>query len=266
MHSLPETGTRESGDVEVARFFQIVPGGRLPCRADRGVGDTLPARARRYCEPVSAASAFGWSIFVACRFQLVWDGSEIFWRTQDMDRFLPLRCVHYPGFPEVFDRAVPEGIRGFAPPFLAASPQTGVVKIWPGSMVRTAPGWSLLVRPVPNLARPSGYELYEGILETDGLWFGPLFTNVRLTRTNVPIEFDDDVPFMQVQPLRKDQYDDSVLDSYSATADLTRLTHEDWEHYVQTVVEPNRAPERRRGRYKSLVQKARAERLAAVGG
>jgi len=57
---------------------------------------------------------------------------------------------------------------------------------WEDLVARTAPGWSLLVRPCPNLPRSQPIELYEGIIETDR-WFGPLFTNLRLVKTDVPI-------------------------------------------------------------------------------
>ncbi len=245
----------------LVRFIQVVEGGRLPRRADRSVGGTLPVRALRYCEPVSAASAFGWHVFLPRRFQLLWDGAEVSWRLPGMEAFTPLRSIHYAGFPERFDRAAPEGARGFAQPFLAASIQAGTVQVWPGSMARTAPGWSLLVRPVANLPRPSGYELYEGIIETDG-WLAGLFTNVRLTRTGVPIEFDDDVPFMQVQPVRKDAYGDSQLNDIQVDPDIDGLTDEDWALYTETVVKPNSADDRRRGAYAAKARKAGAARRA----
>lgn len=255
-----------SGSQPVLRVIQVAPGGRLPRRADRSVGGTLPARAMRYCEPVSAASAFGWLFFLPVRFQLMWDGSEVFWRAGEMDTFAPLRAVHLPGFPGDFDAVVPEAIKGWAPPFLVASPQSGIVKIWTGAIARSAPGWSLLVRPVANLPRPSGYELYEGLLETDDFWFGPLFTNVRLTRTDVPIEFDDDVPFLQVQPVRKEQYEDRFLDDFTVVTDLDTLSEDDWARYADTVVAPNQAEKRQRARYKGMVQASRARRGAAEVG
>ena len=178
-----------------------------------------------------------------------------------MEHFLPLRSVHYPQFAEAFDRVAPEPVRGFAPPFLSASIQAGTVQVWPGSMAETAPGWSLLVRPVANLPRPSGYEPYEGIIETDE-WLGPLFTNIRLTRTGVPIEFDDDVPFIQVQPVRKEHYADQRLDDYTVVADMAGLTASDWACYAETVVKPNSAEDRRRGAYAARVRKAGAIRRA----
>ncbi len=262
-----EAGAPTVNKVPLARFIQVVDGGRPPRRADRSVGGTLPVRALRYCEPVSAASAFGWHVFLPRRFQLLWDGCEVSWRLPGMDDFLPLRSIHYPGFPEVFDRVAPEDARGYAQPFLAASVQVGTVQVWPGSIAQTAPGWSLLVRPVANLPRPSGYELYEGIIETDG-WFAGLFTNIRLTRTGAPIDFDEDVPFMQVQPVRRIDYDDARLNDIRVDADIGALTEDDWDRYRDTVVKPNAAPQRRRGAYAARVRKAGAVHRseAAEGG
>jgi len=247
--------------VSLVRFIQLVDGGRLPQRADRSVGGTLPVRALRYCEPVSAASALGWYIFLPRRFQLLWDGNAVFWRAQGVPEFQQLRSVHYPDFEAGFDAVAPEAVRGFAPAFLTASVQPGTVQVWPGSLARSAPGWSLLVRPVANLPRPSGYELYEGIVETD-VWLGPLFTNVRLTRTGVPIEFDDEVPFMQVQALRKGDYADTHLAAFSVEADASGLGVDDWACYAETVVKPNTAVDRRKGEYAGRVRKAAASRRA----
>ncbi len=241
----------------IVRFLQLVEGGLAPRRADRSVGGTLPGRAMRYCEPVSAASALGWYVFLPRRFQLLWDGHEIFWRIQDMAEFAPLRSVHYPGFGEVFDAAAPADVKSYAPSFLAASVQAGMVQVWPGALARTASAWSLLVRPVANLNRPSGYEVFEGIIETDG-WLGPLFTNIRLTRTGVPVEFDDDIPFLQVQPIRKSDYSDKHLNRFEVVPGLAGLTAEDWEDYRKTVVEPNASTQRRRGAYAAEVRKRAA--------
>ena len=83
--------------------------------------------------------------------------------------------------------------------------------LWSGFVARTAPGWGLLVRPPANLTRSLGYESYEGIIETDR-WFGPLFVNLRLTRPNVPIEFDANYPFLQVQPVHRSIYGDALDD------------------------------------------------------
>ncbi len=228
-------------------------GPRPPRRADRSVGGTLPVRALRYCEPVTSASSFGWHIFLPRRFRLRWDGHEIFWQFPD-EEWQPLRSIHYPGFPEIYDAHAPEHAKGYAPAFLSAGIQPGYVQVWPGSMMTTAPGWSTLVRPVANLARPSGYELFEGIIETD-TWLGPLFTNIRLTRTDMPIEFDDDIPFMQIQPLKRGHYDEKFLSKFVVEDTLDSLKSDDWVRFTQTVVSPNKSPDRRMGEYASRVRK-----------
>ena len=77
--------------------------------------------------------------------------------------------------------------------------------------LKSAPGWSLLVRPPVNLPRSQSFECYEGIVETDR-WFGPLFVNVRLTATDRPIEINHKKPLFQVQPLIRQTYAGRDLD------------------------------------------------------
>ena len=120
----------------------------------------------------------------------------------------PLSVVQFPGFRDQFDAIAPEEIREFSPPFLSALQEPGLLQIWTGLVIRTAPGWSALVRAPANVPRTNAVEPFEGVIETDR-WFGPLITNVRLTKTNVPINFRADFPFLQVQPIPRDAYDDA---------------------------------------------------------
>lgn len=238
----------------LVRFFQLIDSERPPQRADRSVGGTLPVRALRFCEPVCSASNFGWHVFLPFSFRLRWDGHAVFFQIDPDEGWEPLKSINYPGHDEVFDAAAPERARGFAPPFLTAGVQPGYVQVWPGSLVSTAPGWSLLVRPVANLARPSGYELFEGIIETD-TWLGPLFTNIRLTRTDMPIDFDHEVPFMQLQPLKRGHYDEKLLSSFTVESGHEALGASEWARYTRTVVDPNTAEHRRQGAYAAEVRK-----------
>jgi Family of unknown function (DUF6065) len=232
----------------IVSFFRFVPECPLPMRADRAAAGTMPTRAFRYCEAMTSASAFGWYVFPPITFSLMWDGgSEIFWTYKGEDAWFPLRKVQFPGFADRFDKAAPAALRGFSPSFLSAFKEPGVVQIWSGLIARTAPEWSLLVRSPVNLARSQGYENYEGIIETDR-WFGPLFTNVRLTRTNVPVEFNEEYPFLQVQPVHRSTYG-NALDNFKVFPELGLLTSSDWEAFRNTVVRPNVDPHRLRGQY-----------------
>ena len=101
------------------------------------------------------------------------------------------------------------------------------------------PGYSLLVRAPANLPRNGGYEAFEGIVETDR-WFGPLITNLRLTKTNVPIDFRPDYPLLlQVQPIPRAVYEESNLNNYEIVPELGQFSPEDWDDYYDTVVRPN---------------------------
>jgi hypothetical protein len=108
-----------------------------------------------------------------------------------------------------------------------------------------------------TLPKSLAYETLEGIIETDH-WFGPLFDNVRILKTDTPIEFRNDIPFLQVQPVRKDIYSEKFLRNF-VVKDLHDLGPEQWEQFHRTVVTPNSAPERKRGQYAVAVRKRRPE-------
>jgi hypothetical protein len=253
-------------NAPLAEFFQLVPGGMPPRRADKAVGGVIPARALRYCEAITSASGFGWYVFLPMNFKVVWDGHDMLWTYPGVDEWLPLTrdAVQYPGFSEQFDRHAPAEARGFSPTFLAPSIQPGQLQIWTGCVAKTAPGWSLLVRGVANLSHSQSYQMLEGIIETD-TWFGPLFDNVRILKTDVPIEFRSDVPFLQVQPVLKEHYVDKFLQNFSVKT-LDDLSAENWDAFHRTVVVPNTEPDRKRGQYAVAVRKqaAHAARMAAA--
>jgi hypothetical protein len=90
--------------------------------------------------------------------------------------------------------------------------------------------------------------MYEGIIETDH-WFGPLFTNLRLTRTHVPVHFKDDFPLAQVQPLPRVAYADRTLCSADFVPEITGLKPGDWDAYQTTIADPNENRDRPFGAY-----------------
>ena len=253
--------TQQPAAVHTPRvtFYRLVPTARAPQRADRSAAGSLPTRAFRYCEPVTAASAFGHYIFPPVSFSLMWDGSEFVWTWEGGDGWVPLKAAQFPHFAAYFDEHVPQEIRGFSPPFLGALQEPGLVQIWTGLMVRTAPGWSLMVRPPANLPRSQAVEFYEGIIETDR-WFGPLITNFRVTRTGVPVEFRADYPILQAQALPREALDERGQNDMELVPGFEQWRPEDWDDYYDTVVRPNVAEKRPRGEY------AAAARRRAKGG
>ena len=71
------------------------------------------------------------------------------------------------------------------------------------------------MRGVANLSHGLAYHMLEGMIETD-VWFGPLFDNIKVLKTDTPVEFRSDIPFLQVQPVRKETYSDKLLQNFAA--------------------------------------------------
>lgn len=233
----------------LVRFHRLIEAARPPQRADRSAIGTLPTRAYRYCEAVRSATGFGWWVFPPTDLRILWDGHDIFWHHDSLDDWLPLLpSAQFPWFATRFDAVAPDDLKGCSPPFLTALPEPGMLQIWTGLMARTAPDWSLLIRAPANLPCPGGHDIFEGIVETDR-WFGPLFINLRLTRTHAPIRLRPDFPLAQVQPLPRYVYGDTTLSADSFIGDMEGLAEQDWRDYQQTIVTPNADPDRPFGAY-----------------
>ncbi len=224
-------------------FHRAIATARLPERADRAACGLIPARAAKYCDAITQASAFGHYLFPPMELSLLWDGEQVHWTYAGTDRWLPLDAAQFPRFSQTFDAAAPAELAGCAPPFLSALPEPGTVQLWTGLFARTAPGWGLLLRPLANIPPPAGLSLFEGLVETDR-WFGPLFTNLRLTRTNAPVRLRADWPLLQAQLLPLDVLSDATQNSVATTPDLDSFTAREWDDYRASIVEPNARPNR----------------------
>ena len=247
--------------MAVIAFHELVHNPRPPIRATKNAGGQLPDRHHR-CEPVRTASGLGWYLFLPIDFQIVFDGSEAIISLDEGDNWYPLTSLQYPDFAKRFDTHAPPDARGFAPPFVAMTEDAGIVQIWTGYMVRTAPDYSLLVRRPANILASQGYQPFEGVIETDR-WFGPLFTAVKLLRTDAPIHFHAHRPFLQLVPLHRAHYGDALLNDFEVHDGFDSFMPEDWAAYQQHVVKPNADPfSRRPGAYAAAARKRRAHEEA----
>jgi hypothetical protein len=237
-------------------FYGAVPGARAPIRADPSGLGTLPSRGFQYCEALRAASSFGWYVFPAIDFTLQWDGAQVIWTYQGAQGWFALESAQYPNFQTAFNRAAPKHLRGFAPPFLTALPEPGLVQLWTGFFVESAQDWSILVRPPANLPRSLAYDVYEGIVESDR-WFGPLFTNLRLIKTDVPIHFSTETPLLQVQPLHRSTYAEEVSNRFGLVRTMAEFPAKAWAQYEANMVKPNLEPVRPIGTYATEVRRRR---------
>jgi hypothetical protein len=199
---------------DIVTFRRIFPAAIPPMRADESALGTLPAAAYQFCEAVRAASSFGWYVFPPCDIRLRWGGAE----TQHFvdGEWHPLGSEHLgEDFLALWDAHVPEDLRGRAPPYLSNLFVPGIVQIWSGHLVGTAPGWSVLVRPPANMFINRSFACFEGLVETDRFGPCPLFVNIRLLATDREIVIPRTRPLFQLQPIRRECYADATLKDVS---------------------------------------------------
>lgn len=241
----------------ICRFYRLLPDAPEPQRADRSADGMISVRAYRYCEALASASAFGFYIYPPIGFALMLDGDRVIWSYEGADDWYALTGAQFPGFNDFFEARAPQAVRQLAPPFLVPAREPGVVQIWSGYLVRTAPGWALLVRGLANIPNTQGYENFEGIVATD-TWFGPLFTNIRLKVTNSPVNFHPRYPLFQVQPLLQQCYN---MPSYEVL-EIDDLAPIDWERFGATM-KPNTNQMRSLGHY--AISTRKRERASLPG-
>jgi hypothetical protein len=226
----------------LCRFHRLMPTAPKPRRADRSADGMIGVRAYRYCEALASASALGWYFFPPASFGLRLERNVTYWTYEGAGGWMTLHGAQFPGFHEHFSQTAPNAAKSLAPLCLAASREPGVVQIWSGYLAETAPGWSLLSRAPVNIPITQDYEHFEGLVETDR-WCGPLFTNIRLTRTNSEVRFHTDYPLFQVVPVLRQSYRDlsfDVLDDPEAI---------DWQRFVATMAPNRNQPSRSLGHY-----------------
>jgi hypothetical protein len=242
--------------MNIVNFYGAIPDCRRPMRADPSGLGTLPSRGFQYCEALRSASSFGWYVFPPIDFTLQWDGSEVIWTYRGAKAWYPLTSAQFPGYSKLFDHVAPPRLRGFAPPFLTVVPGPGIVQVWTGFFIESADSWSVLVRAPANLPRSLAFELYEGIVETDR-WFGPLFTNIRLIKTDAPIHFSTEQPLVQVQPLQRTTYAEEASNGFAVIGHPAEFPARAWSRYEETIVKPNADPARPVAAYATSVRRRR---------
>jgi hypothetical protein len=236
------------------RFVQFYPDGQPPVRGDRGLYGSSPLRGFQFCEPYCAANELGWHAFLPIDFALKWDGTEISWYVVDCGGWMPLRSAVLPGFAEQWSRLGRSSCERGPPPFLSSLPEPGLVQIWTGLAGRSPEGWALLVRPPPNLPRGLGFEVLEGIIETDW-WFGPIITTIRICRTDEPVLFRRSLPILALQPIPKTILDPSFYASASLESGAEMLSESDWDDFQSAMALHGR--DGRPGGYKAALRTQR---------
>jgi hypothetical protein len=218
----------------------MYPAALRPMRADKSALGVLPASAFQFCEAARAASAFGWYIFPPVNIALRWDGTETLYH--DGEQWEQCTVVTLDDeFLDYWQQYAPADLKEYPPPYLTALPVPGVVQIWSGLLVSTAPDWSVLIRPLANIPQPLAFQCFEGIVETDQFKPCPLFVNIRLVATERDILIPRDKPLFQLQPIHRSCYAESTLGLYQEYEGIrprldgvAGMSREDWEGYRRT--------------------------------
>jgi len=219
--------------------------------ADQSALGTMPMAPYQYCEALRTASGFGWYAFPLHDTIVRWDGHDVYtWQDDDWQE---LESVALDDDElDWWRQHAPDGIE--PPPVLTSLFVPGIVQLWTGLLVSTAPDWSLMVRPLANLTRSHAYLPYEGIIETDEFRPCPLFINIRLIETDRDIFFDKAKPLFQVQPLPRIAY---IGERAPPVEDIETMT--EWDGLAHTVRIPGA---RKPGTYAAAVRRRAKRELA----
>ncbi|WP_341368745.1 DUF6065 family protein [Yoonia sp. BS5-3] len=220
----------------IVKFFKVYPHATTPLIADTSALGNNPTGAFQYCEPLRKASAFGWYVFPAKQAEVIFDGTDLYYA--DDGQWQPLQNVTLgQEFLDDWQSKAPEAAKGFAPSFMQAAFVPGVLQVWSGILVSTKEDWISLVRPVANANFYGALQCYDGVVETDAYGPWPLFINVRVTKSDVPIILDPNRPLFQLQVLPRTAFEAQTRQADIADEEAVGLglTSAEWDGFTGTV-------------------------------
>ena len=181
----------------VIEFYRGWPEAPLPTPATIAINGNISTRAHQFCEPYLVANSMGYLLYPPIDFNLYWDGSQMLVQFEGLYDWIIVDKIFLPNSMNLWRELVEPELVDALPVFLEAFPERGVLQLWSGYFASTQPGSSLWIRAPINQNDTTAYSVIEGIVETDW-WAGPLFTNIEINKTDMPIAFRKDKPFLQV--------------------------------------------------------------------
>ena len=116
----------------ILAFHRLFAQARMPERADRAAGGTIPTRAFRWCEAITQASGFGWYVFAPMDFSLLWDGEDVFWTCRLLDDWVRLEAAQLPDMASHFDGAARTPCAAIRRPSSPPCPSPAMCRSGPG--------------------------------------------------------------------------------------------------------------------------------------
>ncbi|MEM7695787.1 MAG: DUF6065 family protein [Pseudomonadota bacterium] len=223
-------------------------------KADKSAAGTMPAGAFQYCEAMRIASGFGWYVYPPKDISLYFDGAEAYFF--DDGQWFPVKSSAFePEFLAEWNTRAPDALQNLAPPFLSELFAPGIVQLWTGYFVDTAPGWGLLIRPCVNLHNRSAIACYEGLVDCSTFKPLPLFINFKLMKTDCEIFLPAGRPLFQIQPVPLALYDkgDTAITVHDEGMDAAAGL--DWAGAATVIRRTDMSQQHRPGRYASAQRK-----------
>jgi hypothetical protein len=265
---------RPNIEAPTVDFFCILSGLRPPKPASDTVNGFLPGRAKSFCPPVTMASGFGYWLYPPYSFALKWDGLHSSWAFIDDDGELTTDWKSLGGGVDIVsdkqrafvDRVadlrgadvaaltVPNGI-----PWLNADPRAQhLIELDFGVIARTSPGWSLLIRSVPNWPQ-RGVQLLDGIMETD--WYrSTLGTILRIDEAGEHRIFQH-LPIACAQPVPSVAFNPTTMTRFTVENDPdVFIGGDEFDEFVGTRVGRVHAASSPSGNYRTMARHAAAGR------
>ena len=216
------------------RFRRLLDHAPEPQVGDSSAMGTMFTCAFRYCEPMRLASSFGWYIFSPVDMDLIFDGATTYWRSINDSAWQKLDSLKDLTFRNEFESMCPESLKGTAPVTIGKSAEPGILQLWSGYILQTPPGYCALVRDPPNIPKLENFESYEGIIQSDD-WFGPLLTNIRITKTDVVVSIRRNMPIFFVQLVRSEDCARSIHRSFELDTGIEKFSEKDWRNYSKVM-------------------------------
>ena len=191
------------------------------------------------CGPYVHANSLGWWIFPAVDLDATYHPNGE-WTIHEYNKFDEIQQREYLSSLPPYEYKTESGeTRELPSKYLtrnyvnAGLADENILQIWTGVILRTPPGWGLLIRSPINVEEDYDRSWYiqEGVIESDWMDYD-IWTNIVFKKPNQKVEIRQKMwpPLAQIVPIRREAYDTKWdLDDQLITADDPEFAS--WQDY-----------------------------------
>lgn len=199
---------QEQAPAPVIQVWRFHPRGARLEPADTTLAGDAPLPGRQYCGPFVQANGAGYYLYSPVDMDISYDPrQEPRWTYSVLgDGYSDEDVAIMQAMPMNHPLYRSEMLKPRTKIYLAGEhyEPRHTVQIWTGCVFRTPPGWSLWIRSPINREFGRPFQILEGILETDWMWYD-IWVNVRFTHIGVKASLRrDGPPLAQLVPVRRE--------------------------------------------------------------